>query len=338
MVLYALMTLHGAAQIVQEPYFHYAFLPPALWFAFDKAVSVAKGSTATPLSRVLLHPSLVTELRLKKPANWTYNSGQWARLKILQVSSKEWHPFTISSAPAEQFIGFHIRSVGPWTHKMRNVFQQCLDSQHSLPLVNIEGPFGEDHQTWWKHKTIVLVGAGIGVTPFLSIIKDIVLSAKQRADSMQTNCVYFCWVTPNLVQYEWCMDIIRQIENEPSVKDLIRFQAHIFVTKLKKDADFRSAIYSSTEERFYKLLKRSLLSGLEAKTQFGRPNWYNWFKETLTHDPELVGANGHPGEDVAIFSCCSPPIRKAIDIGRHAYLASSTINSAKSLSHATSNF
>ena len=38
----------------------------------------------------------------------------------------------------------------------------------------MDGPFGEGHQDWYKYEVSVLVGAGIGVTPFASIIKDIV--------------------------------------------------------------------------------------------------------------------------------------------------------------------
>lgn len=333
-VFYALIMLHGCAQIVQEPYFPYWFMPAGFWFAFDKAVSVAKGSTAMTLKKVLLHPSNVTELCLKRPASFVYRSGQWARLKILQVSKKEWHPFTISSAPGEDHLGFHIRSVGPWTRKMRLVFQDALASHKGLPLVNVEGPYGEDHQSWWKHETIILVGAGIGVTPFLSIIKDIVLSVN-HGDEIITNSVYFAWVTPNLSQYEWCLDIIRAIEANPAVSTVLNFKAHIFISQIKVNTDFRTAMYAVTETRFYKLLGKSLLTGLKAESHFGRPNWLAFFEQILTSKP---GAVGHAGEDVTVFSCCSPPIRKAIDQARHTYISRATTNHANSLEHITSNF
>ena len=37
----------------------------------------------------------------------------------------------------------------------------------------VDGPFGEGHQNWTNYEVSVLVGAGIGVTPFASIIKDL---------------------------------------------------------------------------------------------------------------------------------------------------------------------
>ena len=38
----------------------------------------------------------------------------------------------------------------------------------------LDGPFGEGHQDWYKYDVSVLVGGGIGVTPFASILKDLV--------------------------------------------------------------------------------------------------------------------------------------------------------------------
>ena len=38
----------------------------------------------------------------------------------------------------------------------------------------LDGPFGEGHQDWCKYEVSVLVGGGIGVTPFASILKDLI--------------------------------------------------------------------------------------------------------------------------------------------------------------------
>ena len=37
----------------------------------------------------------------------------------------------------------------------------------------LDGPYGEGHQDWYRYEVAVLVGGGIGVTPFASILKDI---------------------------------------------------------------------------------------------------------------------------------------------------------------------
>lgn len=38
----------------------------------------------------------------------------------------------------------------------------------------MDGPFGSTHQDWYKYETVVLIGAGIGVTPNSSVLKDLV--------------------------------------------------------------------------------------------------------------------------------------------------------------------
>ena len=47
--------------------------------------------------------------------------------------------------------------------------------------VYIDGPFGEGHQDWYKYDVSVLVGGGIGVTPFASILKDLVEKSRTGA-------------------------------------------------------------------------------------------------------------------------------------------------------------
>ena len=41
------------------------------------------------------------------------------------------------------------------------------------PQLFLDGPYGEGHQDWYRYEVAVLVGGGIGVTPFASILKDI---------------------------------------------------------------------------------------------------------------------------------------------------------------------
>ena len=51
----------------------------------------------------------------------------------------------------------------------------------------LDGPFGEGHQDWYKYEVSVLVGAGIGVTPFASILKDIVNRSNSKK-GFQVTC------------------------------------------------------------------------------------------------------------------------------------------------------
>ena len=61
----------------------------------------------------------VVELRLTLPrrrlagfGGFDYRAGQYASLRVPEISRLEWHPFTISSAPCDDFLMFHIKAVG----------------------------------------------------------------------------------------------------------------------------------------------------------------------------------------------------------------------------------
>lgn len=55
----------------------------------------------------------------------------------------------------------------------KNTTRSSLLNRFILQLY-LDGPFGEGHQDWYKYGVSVLVGGGIGVTPFASILKDLV--------------------------------------------------------------------------------------------------------------------------------------------------------------------
>ena len=48
------------------------------------------------------------------------------------------------------------------------------DSSEVIPKIRIQGPFGGGNQDWYKFEVAVMIGAGIGVTPYASILNDLV--------------------------------------------------------------------------------------------------------------------------------------------------------------------
>lgn len=64
--------------------------------------------------------------------------------------------------------------LGPWTWKLRNYFDPCNYNPEDQPKILLEGPFGGGNQDWYKFEVAVMVGGGIGVTPYASILNDLV--------------------------------------------------------------------------------------------------------------------------------------------------------------------
>ncbi|EGF98688.1 uncharacterized protein MELLADRAFT_95496 [Melampsora larici-populina 98AG31] len=155
----------------------------------------------TKIQSVLIHPSGTIELRMIK-SGFKYLPGQWVFLQIPELSRFQWHPFTISSAPDDPFVSVHIRQVGDFTNALGERlgatlelvnqlnldvkngiagqdarYEDFIDLTHSLrseiPLIRIDGPYGAPAEDVFKSDMAVLIGTGIGVTPFSSILKNI---------------------------------------------------------------------------------------------------------------------------------------------------------------------
>ena len=122
------------------------------------------------------------ELQIKKEKT-TVRSGQYIFLSCPEISYFQWHPFTLTSAPEEDYLSVHIRIVGDFTSALAKACGCDFDSKDKaekeggvvippvnkiLPRVMVDGPFGSASEDFLKYEAVLLVGAGIGVTPFAS--------------------------------------------------------------------------------------------------------------------------------------------------------------------------
>ena len=171
---YILMFLHGSGRLVQDPLFGNFFLGPGIIFVIDQIISVSRRKQELAVIRADILPSLVVGIYFKRPHSFDYKAGQWVKIASSAQNPGEFHSFTISSAPHEDYLSLHIRAVGPWTYNFRDHYNPANLNGGPYPKVFIDGPFGEGHQDWTSYEVSVLVGGGIGVTPFASILKELV--------------------------------------------------------------------------------------------------------------------------------------------------------------------
>ncbi|XP_022093825.1 dual oxidase 2-like isoform X3 [Acanthaster planci] len=296
-----LMVMHGSGNLVQPPFFYYFFLPPVIVFTLDKLVSVSRKKAEITVVKAELLPSNVTMLEFKRPTTFEYKSGQWVRIACKTLNSSEYHPFTLSSAPHEENLSLHIRAVGPWTINLRHTFDPNVVREQPYPKLFLDGPYGEGHQDWYQFEVSVLVGGGIGVTPFASILKDLVYRSSQ-GQKFTCKKVYFIWVTRTQKQFEWLTDIIREVEDK-DVNDLV--SVHIFITQFFQKFDLRTTMLYICERHFQKISDRSLFTGLRSITHFGRPQ-FEPFLQSLQEEHPSVGKIG-------VFSCGPPGMTNNVE-------------------------
>ncbi len=104
-------------------------------------------------------------LRAKKAPMQKHRAGQFLFVRFPgNKSLNESHPFTISSAPSEDVLRLTIKASGNFT---RDLFSNLKPGSDAI----IEGAHGMfDYKTGGQKQ--VWVAGGIGVTPFLSFIRD----------------------------------------------------------------------------------------------------------------------------------------------------------------------
>ncbi|KAI0565211.1 Ferredoxin-NADP reductase (FNR) nucleotide-binding [Gracilaria domingensis] len=112
-------------------------------------------------------------LKIRLPRVFHFEAGQYAELKVPLISHWQWHPFTIASAPHEPEMVFYIKAVGDWTISLYQLFGERINGENREDIeVHIRGPYGAPAQHVGQFERVILVGGGVGATPFCSIVKD----------------------------------------------------------------------------------------------------------------------------------------------------------------------
>lgn len=109
----------------------------------------------------------ITEITLKPIANQlNYLAGQFAFFTFPNISKREQHPFTISNHPYEDTLRLTVKGLGDYTDNLNtklNIDDTAL----------VEGPYGHFSSKYVKEYDQIWIAGGIGITPFLSLAKDL---------------------------------------------------------------------------------------------------------------------------------------------------------------------
>uniref|UniRef100_M8CAL5 Putative respiratory burst oxidase-H-like protein n=1 Tax=Aegilops tauschii TaxID=37682 RepID=M8CAL5_AEGTA len=283
-----------------------------------------------------IYPGNVLSLHMKKPPGFKYKSGMYLFVKCPDVSPFEWHPFSITSAPGDDYLSVHIRTLGDWTSELRNLFGKCCEAQVTskkatlsrlettvvadsatedtrFPKVFIDGPYGAPAQNYKKYDILLLIGLGIGATPFISILKDLLnnIKSNDEVESMHGSEIgsfknsgpgraYFYWVTREQGSFDWFKGVMNEVaDNDHS--DVI--EMHNYLTSVYEEGDARSALIAMVQSLQHAKNGVDIVSGSKIRTHFARPNWRKVFSDL---------ANAHKNSRIGVFYCGSPTLTKQL--------------------------
>ncbi|KAG0249617.1 hypothetical protein BG011_009095 [Mortierella polycephala] len=410
-----------------------------LLYILERAVREIRARLPTSISKIVLHPSKVVEVQIKKEnkhseSYFRAKAGQYLFLNCPDISLFEWHPFTITSAPEEDYVSVHIRIVGDWTkafarrlgcsfddeqqfwieepksqhrnektapaaatmgsaagssstvtldtlsfaagsltgtklppHLSGTVNLDCLGMfkrsfyvqnptctvTHSwltfiriassasilqmsteamtLPRVLVDGPYGSPSEDAFNYEIAVLVGAGIGVTPFASVLKHIWYSVMQPTKIITLRKAF-----------EWFQDLLIALE-EQNLVDFLEIRSYLTgelgademntvlmearasttatatrhlrhknlrMGRVEGDALESPGIFNDDQtvsnDSLIGTRNRDAITGLRSPTYYGRPNFDKIFGEL---------AQAHPREhgEVGVFFCGPKPLGKTLN-------------------------
>jgi predicted ferric reductase len=286
-------------------FWRYWLVGGVIWI-WERVLREVRSRHRTYISKVIQHPNKVCELQIKKEKT-TVRAGQYIFLSCPEISYFQWHPFTLTSAPEEDYISVHIRVVGDFTGALAKAVGCDFDSKKDkaadgagkvvpppvnrvLPRVMVDGPFGSASEDFLNYETVLLVGGGIGVTPFASILKSIWYRMNNFNSSKPTRLskVYFTWVIRDFSQAEWFHSLLHAIEEQDTQN---RIEINIYLTAKIKEDDMTNIIVADVGA------EKDAITSLRAPTHFGRPNWDRVFS-SITEK--------HPDTDVGVVRALAP--------------------------------
>jgi NADPH oxidase 1 len=266
------------------------------------------------------------EIQFRKPS-FRYTAGQWIFINVPSVSQWQWHPFTITSAPSDPYVSIHIRQVGDFTKSLGQVLgtaagsdgiEKAIANGRHMPTLRVDGPFGAPAEDVLDNEIAVLIGAGIGVTPWASVLKQILSQFNSAHPPQRLRRVEFVWIVPNIDSFEWFQTLIYNLENEViqtphdkkyGLENVTPFlRVHNYLTA-KLDASTVQNIMINDSDSI-----SDPVTGLKSRTHYGRPNWKTMFtgmRDGIERGTYIRGLAGMQSK-VGVYFCGPSVLAKSL--------------------------
>merc|ERR1712008_500570 len=197
------------------------------------------------------------------------------------------------------------------------------EAKLSKPLVvYIDGPFGAPTSQIFRAQHAVLIGTGIGVTPFASILQSI-MHRYWQARNTCPKCHYnwtsdlsasvgltlrkvdFFWINRDQRSFEWFVNLLSQLEIEQAEQGgaMERFlYMHMYITSALQKTDMKAVGLQLALDLLHEKEKRDLVTGLKSRTIAGRPNWNKVFTQIREQSKGRI----------TVFYCGNPILAKVL--------------------------
>ncbi|XP_018622497.3 ferric reduction oxidase 7, chloroplastic-like, partial [Nicotiana tomentosiformis] len=153
-------------------------------FMLDRFLRFFQSRKTVDILSATCFPCGIVELFLSKPLNLRYNALGWIFLQVPELSWLQWHPFSVSSSPLDgkHHLAILIKVLGDWTKKLKgHILNLSIEQPDMEPILqhnrkitaSVKGPYGNESPYHLMYENLILVAGGIGISPFLAILSDI---------------------------------------------------------------------------------------------------------------------------------------------------------------------
>jgi ferredoxin-NADP reductase len=310
-------------------------LPILLWYAIERGFSI-RASTHPAIhieSAMVSGKTMILHVNLRG-SGYTYLTGMYSMLRIPEISPFQWHPFTIASGSEHQ-LRLVIGVAGDFTGQLAKMIQTAQKGPAGLPArypeINVRGGYGAPASGMKFANHAIMVGGGVGATPFLSFMSSICNqellghSASRRVDYSNMMKARFYWVTREPTDFLWVNHYQEIISTHPKLKE--RVSLHLLLTRTLETT--KSDKVSAAElALFWHAVRCALANGAKAisktigvPTKFGRPNWEKEFVDfasTVDYKAAAQKHHKHGGAhpdaiEVGVYICGNVHLQKGCE-------------------------
>ncbi|XP_059313420.1 ferric reduction oxidase 6-like isoform X1 [Lycium ferocissimum] len=209
-------------------------------FMLDRFLRFFQSRQTVDILSATCFPGGTVELVISKPANLHYNALGWIFLQIRELSWLQWHPFSVSSSPLDgkHHIAILIKVLGDWTEKLKgNILNLSVEQSDKAPLLqhnrkitaSIEGPYGHESPYHLTYENLILVAGGIGISPFLAILSDILHRINDSKPCLPRT-ILIVWAIKNSDELP-LLDTVNMEAICPLFSDKLNLEIQTFVTR-----------------------------------------------------------------------------------------------------------
>ncbi|GMH23859.1 hypothetical protein Nepgr_025702 [Nepenthes gracilis] len=208
-------------------------------FMLDRFLRFCQSQKTVEVISATSLPCGTLQLIVSKPPNLQYNALSFIFLKVREVSRLQWHPFSVSSSPMDgkYHISIFIKVLGEWTAKLRGRISEIDRDDQTIQLsplqsqitASVEGPYGHKSSYHLKYNYLVLVAGGIGISPFLAVLSDILHCIEEGKNCMTKN-ILLVWATKRSIE----VPLLYTVNMEsicPFFSDVLNLEFRIYVTQ-----------------------------------------------------------------------------------------------------------